>query len=151
VVDQTAWEPIWPFPSPSESQSFVSGDAESSRIRIAYFRKADDNHLFARVWFGPGAEGPPLHAHGGAMASVLDETMGGVCWMNDHQVLAARLSVTFLRPLPLDTHTTADAWIVSIDGRKISVGSRLLDAQGQVVAEAEGLFIEMKEDYFTAR
>lgn len=129
----------------------MSGDIESSRIRIAYFRKRDDDHLFARVWFGPGAEGPPLHAHGGAMAAVLDEAMGGVCWMNDHKVLAARLSVNFLRPLPLDTHTTVEAWIMSVDGRKISVSSRLLDAQGQVVAEAEGLFIVMREDYLTAR
>ncbi|MEO8678507.1 MAG: PaaI family thioesterase [Vicinamibacterales bacterium] len=142
---------MWPFPSPADSPSFVSGDPASSRIRIAYFRKPDDRHLFARVWFGPGAEGPPLHAHGGAMAAVLDEAMGGVCWMNDYQVLAARLSVTFLRPLPLDTHTTVEAWIVSVDGRKVSPRARLLDASGQVVAEGEGLFIVMKEDYLTAR
>jgi acyl-coenzyme A thioesterase PaaI-like protein len=151
VLDQTGWTPVWPFPSPSESPSFVSGDAESSRLRIAYFRKAGDDHLFARVWFGPGAEGPPGHAHGGAMASVLDEAMGGVCWMNHHQVLAARLSVTFLRPLALDTHTAVDAWIVSVDGRKRSVRARLVDATGHVVAEAEGLFIVMKADYLTAR
>ena len=85
------------------------------------------------------------------MAAVLDEAMGGVCWMNQHQVLAARLLVTFLQPLPLDTHTTVDAWIVSVDGRKVSVRSRLLDATDQVLAEAEGLFIVMKQDYLTAR
>lgn len=129
----------------------MSGDPGSSRIRISYFRKAGDDHLFARVWFGPGAEGPPLHAHGGAMAAVLDEAMGGVCWMNDHQVLAARISVTFLRPLPLDTHTAVDAWIVAVDGRKLSVRSRLLDANGEIVAEGDGLFIVMKDDYLTAR
>lgn len=142
---------MWPFPSPSDSPSFVSGDPESSRIRISYFRKAGDDHLLARVWFGPGAEGPPLHTHGGALAAVLDEAMGGVCWMNNHQVLAARLGVNFLRPLPLDTHTTIDAWIVAVDGRKVSVRSRLLDAKGHVVAEGDGLFIVMREDYLTAR
>lgn len=151
LIDQSAWESVWPFPSPAKSLSFVSGDTESSRIRIAYFRKANGNHLFARVWFGPGAEGPPLHAHGGAMAAVLDEAMGGACWMNQHQVLAAQLSVTFLRPLPLDTHTTVDAWMVAVDGRKISTRARLLDANSDVVAEAEGLFIVMKADYLTAR
>lgn len=151
MMDQTTWEPVWPFPSPAESPSFVSGDAASSRIRIAYFRRAGDDHLLARVWFGPGAEGPPGYTHGGAMASVLDEAMGGVCWMNAHHVLAARLSVTFLRPLPVDTHTTLDAWIVSVDGRKVSPRAQLVDASGNVVAEGEGLFIVMKEDYLTAR
>ena len=151
VIDQAKWEPVWPFPSPSESPSFVSGDAASSRIRIAYFRRADEHHLYARVWFGPGAEGPPGHAHGGAMASVLDEAMGGVCWMNHHHVLAARLSVTFLRPLPVETHTTVEAWIVSIDGRKVSPRARLRDEMGRVVAESDGLFIVIKEDYLTAR
>jgi acyl-coenzyme A thioesterase PaaI-like protein len=85
------------------------------------------------------------------MAAVLDEAMGGVCWMNNHQVLAARIGVSFLRPLPLDTYTTVDAWIVTVDGRKVSVRSRLLDPTGHVVAEGDGLFIVMKEDYLTAR
>ena len=151
VIDQSTWEPVWPFPSQAETPSFVSGDPHSSRIRIEYFRKPDDDHLLARVWFGPGAEGPPLHTHGGAMAAVLDEAMGGVCWMNGHGVLAARISVSFLRPLPLDTHTTIDGWIVAVDGRKISARARLFDAAGRAVAESEGLFIVMKEDYLTAR
>ena len=40
---------------------------------------------------------------------------------------------------------------MAVDGRKLSVRARMLDATGHVVAEADGLFIVMKEDYLTAR
>jgi hypothetical protein len=33
----------------------------------------------------------------------------------------------------------------------VSPRARLLDASGQLVAEGEGLFIVMREDYLTAR
>ena len=48
---------------------------------IHYFRTGPDRSLRAKVLFGPGTQGPPGHAHGGSMAAVLDEAMGGAAWM----------------------------------------------------------------------
>lgn len=109
-IDPT-WEAFWPFPALVEGRSFISGRQAGDRMRVVYFRRADDDRLLARAWFGPGAEGPPSHAHGGAIAAVLDEAMGGACWMHGHAVLAARLTVTYLRPVPLGTDATVEAWI----------------------------------------
>jgi len=144
------WVPLWPFPALSEGKSFVSGHQAAGRMRVAYFRKPDDDRLLARAWFGPGAEGPPSHAHGGAIAAVLDEAMGGVCWMNGHAVLAARLTITYLRPVPLGTDATVDAWIDLIEGRKVSTRGRLLDRDGSPFAEADGLFVVIKPDVLQA-
>ena len=85
------------------------------------------------------------------MAAVLDEAMGGVSWMNEHKVLAARIGINFLAPLPLDQETFVEAWIEKIDGRKVSTRASLRDATGKPVAEADGLFIVVKDDYLTAR
>jgi len=145
VVAEPGWEPVWPFPPGTEGRSFVSGRDNHSRLRVAYFRARNDDRLLARAWFGARAEGPPAHAHGGAIAAVLDEAMGGACWMHGHRVLAGRIGVTFLRPVPLGTDATVEAWIDLVDGRKISARARLLGKGGTTLAESEGVFIVLRE------
>jgi acyl-coenzyme A thioesterase PaaI-like protein len=89
--------PVQPFPSGPSKRSFVSGDAASAdRTRVQYFRNPENNHLHASVWFGPHTEGPPESVHGGAIAAVLDEAMGAVCWMNGHPVVGARITINYL-------------------------------------------------------
>jgi acyl-coenzyme A thioesterase PaaI-like protein len=143
------WVPVQPFPELSASRSFVSSDPGGDRLRVAYFRIPGEERLYARAWFGPGAEGPPRSAHGGAVAAVLDEAMGGVCWMNGHHVVAARIGVTYLHILPLGTDATVEAWLEVVDGRKVSVRSRLADEAGTVYAEGEGLFVVLRPERLT--
>ena len=115
-------------------------------MRIAYFRKAGGPELYAKAWFGVKTMGPPGHVHGGAMAAALDEAMGAVSWMNGHRVVAATITVTFLAMLPIETETILEASIGRVEGRKISTRSSLTNPHGQKVAEAEGLFIVLKEE-----
>lgn len=117
-------------------------------MRIAYFRGPEPGVLYARAWFGRETQGPPGHVHGGAMAAVLDEGMGGVCWMNGHRTVAARISVSFIAMLKLASETTVEARIDRTDGRKIYVRAKLSDASGAPVAEADGLFIVLREEAF---
>jgi acyl-coenzyme A thioesterase PaaI-like protein len=142
---EEGWEPVVPFPSP-EGTFLHEGD----RVRLAYFRKPGEPHLFAKAWFGKKTMGPPGHVHGGAMAAALDEAMGAVCWMNDHKTVAARLSVTFIAMLPIDTETILTAEIDRVDGRKIFTRASLTNPAGQVVAEGQGLFIVLKEEALRA-
>jgi len=115
-------------------------------VRIAYFRRPNEPELYAKAWFGGKAMGPPGHVHGGAMAATLDEAMGAVCWMNGHHVVAATITVKFLAMLPIETETILEAGIARVEGRKVSTRSSLTDPNGQKVAEAEGLFIILKDE-----
>ncbi|MGE3273807.1 MAG: PaaI family thioesterase [Vicinamibacterales bacterium] len=142
------WTPVQPFPDLAASRSFVSSDPGGDRLRVAYFRIPDEDRLLARAWFGPGAEGPPRAAHGGSVAAILDEAMGGVCWMNGHHVVAARIGITFLHMVPLGTDATVEAWLDLVDGRKVTARARLLDDAGTVLAEGDGLFIVLPPGRF---
>jgi hypothetical protein len=62
---------------------------------VAYFRRREEPVLRTRVWFGPGAEGPPGLEHGGSVAAVLDEALGGGAWMLGRRVVVAQLIVDF--------------------------------------------------------
>ena len=119
-------------------------------MRLAYFRKPNEPDLYAKAWFGRKTMGPPGHVHGGAMAAALDEAMGAVCWMNNHKVVAATLSVTFIAMLPIETETILEARIARIDGRKIYTAAKLIDPAGKAVSEGDGLFIVLKEEALRA-
>ena len=137
-------EPVSPFPTAPSKRSYVSGTAAAEqRTRVEYFRNPDNDHLHATVRFGPETEGPPESVHGGAIAAVLDEAMGAVCWMNGHPVVGARITITYLHLTPLGFTGQVESWIEQIDRRKLFIKSRLTDANGKVHAEGEALFIEL--------
>jgi acyl-coenzyme A thioesterase PaaI-like protein len=137
---EPGWEPVVPFPAP-EGTFLHEGD----RVRLAYFRKPNEPELYAKAWFGRKTMGPPGHVHGGAMAAALDEAMGAVCWMNGHRAVAATISVKFIAMLKIQTETILEAGIARVEGRKVSTRAKLVGLGGAVVAEAEGLFIMLKE------
>lgn len=138
------WTPVDPFPNGPVTRSYVSGSAAAdSRTRVRYFRMDGSEHLFACVWFGPAAEGPPDSVHGGAIAAVLDEAMGGACWLNRHPVVGARITINYRHMVPLGFSGRVEAGIDRIERRKCFITSRLADADGKIYAEGEGLFIKL--------
>jgi acyl-coenzyme A thioesterase PaaI-like protein len=148
VVPEPGWTPVEPFRLEGGRRSFVSGEPEGDRLRVSYFRRGSDARLVGRVWFGPGAQGPPGHAHGGSIAAVLDEAMGAAAWLEGHLVVAVQLNTSFRTMLPLGTDAYLEAWVEGVDGRKVRAQGRLHTAGGELFAEADGLFLEIDPERF---
>ena len=144
IAPEPGWTPVQPFPS-LEPHSFLVANPSGESVRIAYFRGPAAGRLYARAWFGRETQGPPGYVHGGAMAAVLDEAMGGAAWMNGHPSVAAKISVSFIEMLKLETETTVEAWVERTEGRKIYLRAKLLNPTATMVAEADGLFIVLKQ------
>lgn len=142
VRPETGWTPVSP-PQVVASGTFVSGEPSGDRLRVRYFRRDHDGVLMAKAWFGPGTQGPPGHAHGGSMASLLDEAMGAAAWSSGHAVVAAELTTRFRRMLPLEASCIVEARVASSDGRKVRTVAELRRRSGDLVAEGEALFIEL--------
>lgn len=136
------WLPCDPFPALKPLRSFLDDNGTQDRVRVAYFRRGHEPMLRARVWFGPAAEGPPGHAHGGSVAAVLDEALGASAWLLGHRVVVARLSVDFREMVPLGTDATVEASVVAVEGRKVTCRARLTDG-ATLLAEAEALCVAL--------
>lgn len=147
-ASEVGWTPIEPLESIGTGRSFVSGEPNGDRLRVRYYRRDRDGALVGKVWFGPGAEGPPGHAHGGSMAAVLDEAMGAGAWLAGHAVVAANLTVNFRRMLSLENEVLLETWVERVDGKKVMTRGRLVDRDGEVYAEGEGLFISIGGERF---
>ena len=144
------WQPVIPFPtgprhiptSPARRHELARGSTTSA--------SPGSDHLYACVWFGHSAEGPPDSVHGGAIAAVLDEAMGAVCWMNQHPVVGARITINYRHMVPLGFAGRVESWIDHIERRKCFITSRLTDADGKVYAEGEALFVKLTPEQLEA-
>lgn len=139
-------------------RSFVAGEPEGDALRVRYEVRAAAGEMMphataaapaelrARVWFGPRAEGPPGHAHGGSMAAVLDEAMGLAVWLAHRAAVAARLETDFRRPIPLGTTATVETSAGPSEGSgKARVTGRIVGDDGTVYAEGSALFVLLAE------
>lgn len=144
ATPEPGWTPVQPFPS-LDANSFLVANPSGESVRIAYFRGPEPGVLYAKAWFGRETQGPPGHVHGGAMAAVLDEAMGGACWMNGHRTVAATISVSFLAMLKLETETTVESRIERVEGRKVYLRATMRAGERRV-AESDGLFVVLREE-----
>jgi len=129
--------------------SFVSGDEQSESLRVKYYLRESDKHIIAYAWFGPKAEGPPEHAHGGSIAAVLDEAMGATPWANRLSVVAAKITVEFKAMLPLGMITHIECWIDQVKGRKVWTKGLVTDNNGNIFSTGEGLYIIVPIEKFS--
>ena len=144
---EEGWEPVTGYNERHRVESFVSGKPQGRRLRVRYFSRMSDGALMARVWFGPGAQGPPGHVHGGAQAALLDEAMGFAAWLAGYRVVAAHIEVDFRSMVPLESIGTIEAQVTCVSGRKVEVEACLELGGGTIAAESKGLFIKLAADH----
>jgi len=140
-----AWTPLTPFWESLGTRSFVSSDDDPDRIRVRYYADPD-GRTWARATFGPGCEGPPGHAHGGALAALMDEAMGMAVLATGRIAVAARIEVDFRAMVRLGDVVTVELALGTAVGAKVPVRGVLRTDAGEVGCEASGLFVEIGAD-----
>lgn len=113
----------------------------------ADFYVDDEGCVYGKVTLDASKEGPPGHAHGGSLATLVDEAMGASCWVQGHHVLAANLNVNYRAPVPLNIEVEVMGKVQHIEGRKIHTVGRITLPDGTVAVESAGLFIEAPEKF----
>ncbi|KAI1612057.1 HotDog domain-containing protein [Exophiala viscosa] len=99
----------------------------------------------------PGLDGHPSVIHGGMACAILDEMMG-LCIMLHHQhisgprdsLFTANLNVTYRAPVPTPNDVLVRCWLVGREGRKWLSRGQIVDKDGLVMTEAEGLWVLTK-------
>ncbi|MFC5145938.1 PaaI family thioesterase [Streptomyces aureoversilis] len=95
-------------------------------------------------------QGAPGLAHGGVLATALDETLGSLGWMLRVIAVTGRLETDFLLPVPVDTVLHLQAEVKAVHGRKIYAAAtgRIGGPEGPLALRAEAVFVEVKVDHF---
>ncbi|EDY50044.1 conserved hypothetical protein [Streptomyces clavuligerus] len=129
---------------------FGCGGAQAHGLHLEA-RAGDGVTITAEFTVQAAHQGAPGLAHGGVLATALDETLGSLNWLLRVIAVTGRLETDFVRPVPVGTVLFLQAEIVAVAGRKIysrAVG-RIGGPEGPVAVRAQALFIEVKVEHFT--
>jgi uncharacterized protein (TIGR00369 family) len=123
---------------------FVCGDRNPSGLGVRF--RTDGERVVTT--FTPQIPQMGFHgrAHGGVMASLLDETMGWApALLNRRFCLTVELTVQYLKPLPLGTEVTVSGWVTSGSRRLWEAEGEISDADGTIYARGKGRYISMND------
>lgn len=82
--------------------------------------------------------------HGGVLPLMFDSTFGMVIHATGRPISRTGfLHVDYRKVTPIDTELTVRAWVRDAQGRKSFVNAELRDPQGNLLAEANGLMIQL--------
>jgi acyl-coenzyme A thioesterase PaaI-like protein len=107
----------------------------------------DGERVRGEVTLDDRHQGAPGFAHGGAVATALDDTLGTLLVVLGHPGVTARLEVNFRRPAFLHRRFELEAWVERVEGRKIEMAAEMRE-DGDVVADAAALFIQVDREHF---
>ena len=129
-----------PFGNPV---SLVTGPAHpyAPPVRVS----AGPDGATALFHLGSTYEGPPGLVHGGMLALVLDHVLGQAALGAGHGGMTVSLELTYLAPTPIGSDLVAEAHVVSVDGRKISLVGSVRSGDTTTVT-ARGLFLALDRE-----
>jgi acyl-coenzyme A thioesterase PaaI-like protein len=86
--------------------------------------------------------GAPGFAHGGAVATLMDDILGTVPLLLDRVCVTGTLTIDYLAPTLLGRELSLEAWCERVEGRKLYLRGEIRDGETRC-AEGHGVFIEV--------
>ncbi len=109
----------------------------------------DGERVFGRLRMDQRHQGAPGFAHGGMVATALDDLLGTLLLVLRRPAVTARLEVDYRRPVLLGAELSLEGWVEEIEGRKLHLRGELRDGDGTLVAEARALFLVIDAAHWT--
>ena len=122
---------------------FGCGPANETGLRLKFILDKEQKRFICRFRLQNRFVGPPGHAHGGIIATILDEAMGKVNKLRNVIALTGKMEVTYLKPVPLAKPLVVEGWEVRVRGREHINAAEIRNLDGEVLASSKGKFIEI--------
>ena len=121
---------------------FACGDDNPRGLGMRFEMRGD--RAVAQFTVPDYLQGFPGQAHGGAVATMLDEAMGWAVYGRGSWALTAKLSMRFRAKVPLGEPLTVSGWVTRDRGRFLELRAEVRSQGGILLAEADGLFARVQ-------
>jgi uncharacterized protein (TIGR00369 family) len=121
---------------------FGCGQANLFGLQLELSRRAEGG-VAGRFFVKQDHQGPPGYAHGGVIATALDEAMSLLVHERGALALTGRLEVDLLAQAPVGTDVLVEADVDRTSGRRIEIEAVASDEAGRTLATARGTFVEV--------
>jgi uncharacterized protein (TIGR00369 family) len=122
---------------------FGCGPANEAGLRLKFALDKKRKRFVCRFRLQRRFVGPPAHAHGGIIATILDEAMGKVSKLHGLIALTSKMEITYLKPVPLFRPLIVEGWDVGVRGREHYRVAEIRNREGDVLASSKATFIEI--------
>lgn len=129
----------------AQNRCFGCGQANPTGLRLK-FLVTNDGSILCDATIAASFEGHPGYAHGGIIATLLDETMSKAVRARGLTAMTRHMEINYLRPVPSSAPLRLEGRVLRNEGRKHWTEARIHNAAGDVLAHSKGLFIEVSRD-----
>jgi uncharacterized protein (TIGR00369 family) len=129
------------------NRCFGCGPANSGGLHLEFLLAADQTDapsVVAEPVISSDFEGHPGYLHGGIIATLIDETMSKAVRARGFIAMTRHMEVDYLRPVPSGKPLRLEGRTTRNEGRKHWAEAKILDAEGTILAQGKGLFIEVR-------
>ncbi|XP_045672337.1 acyl-coenzyme A thioesterase THEM4 isoform X1 [Phyllostomus hastatus] len=128
----------------SQAQIFTETFKDGLGFEYVMFYNDVEKRTVCLFQGGPHLQGMPGFLHGGAVATMIDATVGMSAMKAEGLVMTANLNINFKRPVPLCSVVVINSQLDKTEGRKlfISCDVRSVD-ETTLYSEATSLFIKL--------
>lgn len=130
---------------------FACGKNNPDGMRLRFTYDEERDQFVCRFRLSKRYTGPPGHAHGGIIATILDEAMGKVNKLRHVIALTSTITVDYLKPVPLKKPLRVESREVRVRGRYHTNAAEILNQKDEVLARSKGLFIAIDPHKMFAR
>ena len=134
-----------------KNHCFGCGHDNPDGMRLQFYFDEPKQRTWCRFKLAKRYQGPPGHAHGGIIATILDEAMGKVNKLRHVIALTKSMEIEYIRPVPLNKRLVVEGTERSVDGRKHTNVAEIRDDNGEVLARSVGLFIAIDPEKMFAK
>jgi uncharacterized protein (TIGR00369 family) len=138
-------------PKPRKNYCFACGKDNADGMHLKFFLDEAARHAICKFKLSRRFTGPPGHAHGGIIATILDEAMGKVNRFRNVLALTSAMDIRYLKPVPLGKLLIVTGYEQSVEGRKHINVAEISNEQGEVLARSTGTFIAIDPEKVFAR
>ncbi len=121
---------------------FACGEDNARGLHMHF--STEDERAVATFSIPDYMQGFPGHAHGGVVATMLDEAMGWAVYGQGIWAMTAKFTVRFRDSIPRDEELAVAGWVTRDRGRFLELRAELRTSDGALLAEADGLFARMQ-------
>lgn len=119
---------------------FACGELNEHGLHLVLH--TDEGRCWTDLSLDPRFQGWDGIAHGGIVATILDEVMAWALIDRDAWGVTAKMDVAFRRPVPLGTPIRGEGWVLETRRRLLTTEGRIVDAEtGTVMATATATYV----------
>ena len=133
-------ETIQLAPNPT-NRCFGCGGANDAGMKLTFEQDNGKRRIVGRFILGERYQGGGGMAHGGIIATLLDEVMGKVCRFREVRAVTAELNVEYLKPVNVENEIVVEGWETEQKGRNMFHVGEIRNAAGDVLARGKGRFV----------